>query len=233
MQGAGIEFNPLYIDQVYDRLLEFISFGELQPGERIRQSVLAERLGVSRQPISHALQLLKHQGLVRDAGKQGVEVAPLDGEYIVQLYAVRSVLEEKAGFMAAQSIKSDANTVLKNHLSEALAHGEQALRNRASRAELVRADYRFHMALYRLSGNTVIEQMMTGQWPHIMRSMMALLEYGFGDTAATAWQEHAQITTHILAGESAQAASACARHLQRAERELRERLAVIGVLAVK
>jgi DNA-binding GntR family transcriptional regulator len=92
----SIESSPAFIEQVYQRLLESISLGEMKPGERVRQSVLAERLGVSRQPVSHALQLLKHQGLVRDAGKQGVEVTPVDPEYIVQLYEARTSLEARA-----------------------------------------------------------------------------------------------------------------------------------------
>jgi len=61
MQNS-IDQNTLYIEKVYDRLLEAITSGDLKPGERVRQSALADRLGVSRQPISHALQLLRHQG---------------------------------------------------------------------------------------------------------------------------------------------------------------------------
>ena len=58
MQNSDVVLNALFIDQVYERLLDSISFGELKPGMRVRQSRLAEQLGVSRQPISHALQLL-------------------------------------------------------------------------------------------------------------------------------------------------------------------------------
>ena len=46
---------PNLIDQVYGRLLEAIIDRTLLPGQRITQNELAERLGVSRQPISHAL----------------------------------------------------------------------------------------------------------------------------------------------------------------------------------
>ena len=61
-----IKSNPLYIDQVYEHLLQAIAHGVLAPGSRIRQSALSASLGVSRQPVSHALQMLKKQGLVRD-----------------------------------------------------------------------------------------------------------------------------------------------------------------------
>jgi len=225
MQNSEIVFNSLYIDQVYDKLLDAISFGDLKPGERVRQSKLAERLGVSRQPISHALQLLKHQGLVRDAGKQGVQVAPLDGAYINQLYMVRSVLEDKAARMAVGRVHGGgARQQEVDTLNDALLAGQKALRANAVRPELVRADYQFHLALYRLSGNPVIEQVMTGLWPHIMRSMLAVLEYGDQDAAAVAWDEHAKITAHIITGNADLAAAACSMHLQRASGDLCRKL---------
>ena len=57
---------PNLIDQVYARILEAITDRSLPPGHRIRQNELAEKLGVSRQPVSHALHLLHRQGLVAD-----------------------------------------------------------------------------------------------------------------------------------------------------------------------
>ena len=53
-----LEPLPNLIDQVYARILEAIIDHSLPPGQRIRQNELAERLGVSRQPVSHALHLL-------------------------------------------------------------------------------------------------------------------------------------------------------------------------------
>lgn len=223
MQNSEIESSAPYIDQVYDRLLQSIALGELKPGERVRQSSLAERLGVSRQPVSHALQLLKHQGLVREAGKQGVQVAPVDPGYIVELYAARSVLEHKAALLAAGRVASGAASADQiDALNDALAQGRRALGHDAALPELVRFDFEFHLALYRLSGNPVIESMMLGQWPHLMRSMMAVLEERGVPTRA--WEEHARITAFILAGEAESAAATCTAHLERASREWDRRL---------
>lgn len=230
MQNSIPEENPLYIDQVYLRLLESISLGELKPGERVRQSALAERLGVSRQPISHALQLLKHQGLVRDAGKQGVEVTPVDPDRVLHLYAARTPLEASAASLAAARVRSGAASPDDvAALTGALARGGQAARESASLTALARADSDFHAALYRLSGNPVIEQMMAGQWPHLMRSMLAVL--GDRGTPARAWEEHAQITAFVLAGDAAAAADVVTRHLVRAGHDLHRRLGGHGVSA--
>ena len=69
---------PNLIDQVYARILEAIIDRTLPPGHRIRQNELAEKLGVSRQPVSHALHLLHRQGLVAESGRRGFEVTQLD-----------------------------------------------------------------------------------------------------------------------------------------------------------
>ena len=55
---------PNLTDQVYARILEAIIDRTLPPGHRIRQNEFAEKLGVSRQPVSHALHLLYRQGLL-------------------------------------------------------------------------------------------------------------------------------------------------------------------------
>src|SRR5258705_11855886 len=68
---------PNLIDQVYARILEAITDRSLPPGHRIRQNELAEKLGVSRQPVSHALHLLYRQGAVAASGRRGLEISRL------------------------------------------------------------------------------------------------------------------------------------------------------------
>src|SRR3954451_11669971 len=92
---------PNLIDQAYARILEAIADRSLPPGRRIRQGELADRLGVSRQPVSHALHLLKRQGLVQDSGRKGFEVAAIDPVRIRRLYEVRGALDGQAARFAA------------------------------------------------------------------------------------------------------------------------------------
>src|ERR1700734_2835303 len=98
---------PNLIDQVYERILAGITDRTLPPGHRIRQNELAEKLGVSRQPVSHALHLLHRQGLVAESGRKGFEVTRLDPQRIRQLYEVRGALDALAARLSAQRAKSD------------------------------------------------------------------------------------------------------------------------------
>ena len=80
--------QPALIDQVHDRLVAAIADGSLPPGERLTQESVAAMLGVSRQPVSHALHLLRMQGLAIETGKRGLVVAPLDAARLRGLYQV-------------------------------------------------------------------------------------------------------------------------------------------------
>src|SRR3979409_1562257 len=100
--------TPNLIDQVYARILDAITDRTLPPGHRIRQNELAEKLGVSRQPVSHALHLLHRQGLVAESGRRGFEVTQLDPGRIRQLSEVRGAIDALAAKLAAQRIQSDA-----------------------------------------------------------------------------------------------------------------------------
>src|SRR5260370_19599960 len=99
---------PNLIDQVYARILEAIIDRTLPPGQRIRQNELAEKLGVSRQPVSHALHLLHRQGLVAESGRRGFEVTQLDPQRIRELYEVRGAIDALAARLAPARAKTDA-----------------------------------------------------------------------------------------------------------------------------
>ena len=84
---------PDLIEQVYLRLVDAIADGSLAPNARITQEEIAQRLSVSRQPVSHALQLLRRQGLVVRQGRRGLAVAPVEPDRIRDLYQVRAALD--------------------------------------------------------------------------------------------------------------------------------------------
>ena len=174
---------PDLMDQVYARILEAITDRSLPPGHRIRQNELAEKLGVSRQPVSHALHLLHRQGLVAESGRRGFEVARLDPERIRQLYEVRGAIDALAAKLAAGRAKSDASG--RAQLEAALQARGSSTRN-TPLARRIALDVDFHSAVYRLTGNPAIEEMITPQWPHMRRSMATVLaELDYRESAWT------------------------------------------------
>src|ERR1044072_1921787 len=94
------------IDQVHERLVNAIADGTLPPGQRLTQEEIALRLGVLRQPVSHALQVRRRRGLVEERGKRGLVVAPLDAKKLRGLYQVRAALEALAASLSAARVRA-------------------------------------------------------------------------------------------------------------------------------
>ena len=210
---------PNLIDQVYARILEAIIDRTLLPGQRITQNELAEKLGVSRQPISHALHLLHRQGLVAESGKRGFEVTQLDPQRIRELYEVRGAIDALAARLAARRAREDA--AARAQLESALEAG-RAINDGAPLARLIALDVDFHSAIYRLAGNSAIEEMIAPQWPHMRRSMATVLAEL--DYRESAWSEHEAIGAAILAGNAKAAEAAALAHAHTAGRMTEQRL---------
>ena len=90
------------VDQVYESILSEISAGKFGLDTRLIQEELAESLGVSRQPVQQALLLLRSHAILRDAPGRGLMVAPLDADYVRNLYEVRAMLDGLASSNAAE-----------------------------------------------------------------------------------------------------------------------------------
>jgi len=213
---------PNLTDQVYTRILEAITDRSLLPGQRITQNELAEKLGVSRQPVSHALHLLHRQGLLVESGRRGFEVTQLDPVSIRQLYEVRGAIDALAARLAAGRVRSDADG--RARLEAALRAG-RAIDRTTPLARLIALDVDFHTAIYRLAGNPAIEEMIAPQWLHMRRSMATVLAEL--DYRESAWSEHAAIAAQILAGNVKGAESAAQAHALTAGRRTEERLRAI------
>ena len=100
---------------VYQSLLEAIRHGRLRQGERIREDEISDLLKVSRTPVREALHKMEIRGLLNFAAGGRLFVATLSREKIVELYAIRELLEGGAARFAAQHSCSTRN---KDHDNE-------------------------------------------------------------------------------------------------------------------
>jgi DNA-binding GntR family transcriptional regulator len=214
------------VEQVYDRLLEAICSRRLAPGARLAQEHLAASLGVSRQPVSHALQLLKQQGLVRDAGRRGLVVAPIEADYVQALYEVRAALDAVAAARAARRI-GEAGRGGGPHAGR-LAEARMILeRGRAAAAAgdkpaMADADLALHGVINELAGNPVIVEIARQHWSHIRRAIDVVLDDP--TLHLRVWDEHAAIVAAIAAGDAARAERLAREHARRAGEETWQRL---------
>ena len=212
-----IKTSPDLVDQAYVALLDAISDGSLAAGVRITQEDIAVRLSVSRQPVLQALRQLKKDGFVQDAQGRGVLVAPLDPQWMQQVYQVRGALDALAARLAAEK-----RAVIPEALIDA---GRHAARGKQVQA-MIDADLAFHHAIYDASGNPLIEQSAKHHWQHVRRVMGAVLQ-AEGQRDAV-WDEHAAIAQAIADGDGARAAALTGSHGDRAAVMVIERLTANG-----
>jgi DNA-binding GntR family transcriptional regulator len=92
-------------DTVYDRVMQYLfRSGAMQPGERVVETQLAARLGVSRIPVGKALGRLRGQGLlVSDGRGRGLRLRQYSLDEIADFYDYRELLEGGAARAAARA----------------------------------------------------------------------------------------------------------------------------------
>jgi DNA-binding GntR family transcriptional regulator len=209
------------MDQAYAAILDAIGNGTLKPGERLTQETVAQRLNVSRQPIHNALAVLKAQGFVREIGRRGLAVAPLDPKLFAAIYEFRSAVEPLAVRLAAARMDEAART----RGARLIARGKAAAAKGDARA-LIEADMAFHSFIYEQSDNALIQETMRLYWHHLRRAMGEVLRWP--RLAQRVWLEHERIFDAMSAGEIARGARLMREHVLRAYEDVKSGLAQIG-----
>jgi DNA-binding GntR family transcriptional regulator len=206
---ASLAPQPTIVEQAYHAILDAICEGRLEPGERLTQESVAAKLAVSRQPIGQALMLLRQQKFLVEAGRRGLMVAPLDREFLRQIYELRLGIDPLASSLAARH----ATEALRPRGEMLIADGLRAVQE-DSIAGLIRADMAFHMFVYELSGNRLFVDTMGQLWNHLRRAMREVLERR--DYRDTIWAEHRRILEAVLGRQADDAAALAREHLKHA-----------------
>lgn len=143
----AVSRNPTLSEQVYAYIRERIISGELEPGTQVSEVDLAQRLNVSRTPVSIALAILVERGLLSQ--KSGRLLVPeLTLKDVIDLYVCRLAFDATATRLAAEHI---SKTDLKR-LAKQLKVWETPTKENDLYALWV-ADLSFHETIYQVSGN--------------------------------------------------------------------------------
>ena len=180
-------------EQAYRAILDEICEGALAPGTHLVQEQLAERLGVSRQPIQQAMALLKSDGLVQELGARGLYVAPLDVEVMRQHYEIRGALDMLAARLGAVRARSSSK------IAQEISHRGQAIMTAAAAGDvrlMVHHDVAFHRFLYDVSGNRLLMDTAEPHWRYLRRVMGEVLRYA--EPGPEIWEQHRAILDAII-----------------------------------
>ncbi|MEC3861051.1 GntR family transcriptional regulator [Mesobacterium sp. TK19101] len=187
----------------YTLILEAIDMGEFKPGDRLVESDLADRFGVSRTPIREALQRLETQSLLARDGRSLI-VASLDHNQMAELYVVRTELEGLAARLAARHATEEEIQVLREMVDE-----DRALMNDPS--ALARANRRFHKMIHLASHNRYLVQQL--DLVHRSMALMATTSLAAQGRGEIAMAEHQAIVDAIARRDEDAAYKALRDHI--------------------
>jgi len=204
-------------DIAAERLRAMIAQGKLRGGDWLRQAALSAELGISYTPIREALKQLEAEGLVEHVPYRGVRVVQFRPEDILDIYAIRLVLEAQAAASAAQRI-TDAELEALRQLHERMCqlHGVESL------AEVRALNERFHLKIVEASGRTYLIRTLRAIWTWFPKMLWSqfLPDGDPPEREAQDNAEHAQILAALQARDPEAAERAIRHHIERARQTL-------------
>ena len=222
--------NMAVTDEAIEKIKAMITSGELSPGDRLPpEKELSERLGLSRSSMREAVKALEVIRVLDVRRGDGTYVTSLeprllleamsfvvdlhDDSSILEIFAVRRILEPVATGMAAQLIDSEALTLLRAEIAAVDAHTEVE--------DLVRHDLEFHRGVVEASGNAYLASLIESLSSHTVRARVwrGLTQ---GGSVERTLAEHTAILDAIESGDAELAAALVTVHISGVEKWLRD-----------
>jgi DNA-binding GntR family transcriptional regulator len=214
----GLMSSRTVVDELAASISAAILEGELEAGSRLGQEALAERFGVSRQPVREALRRLQAEGLVQVHPRRGMLVRRLTAREVRDAYLVRGELEGLAAETAARRATPEEIGRLRAAQAQYREATEQSLKD-PSRTEYsearAAANDTFHAAVLAAAGIGVLTRTVERLLILVPRKLptAALSNPRLFERLA---DEHQRICETIEAGDAEEARAAITHHIHSA-----------------
>ncbi len=203
-----------------DRLRAAVLAGEFQPGERLYEERLSQRLGVSRTPIRTALQALAADGLLDHEPRRGYSVRAFDTAETLQAYEIRAVLEGLAARRAAQlGLDVEGQRIVEEALREGdrlLARGWLEPEDRIAYGAI---NFRIHNAVYLAGRSRMLGDMLRLSQQVAPSSYRNVIAFEYHDVRRR-HDDHHRIFEAILCRDAGRAELLMRDHVESVRRAL-------------
>lgn len=199
------DVEPL-VRQVVEALEEDIVFGYLHPRERLVEDDLRARFNLKRHVVRQVLQELEQMGLIERKKNIGALVKSYTVKEVIDLYSVREILETSCARQIPLPVPQDKldELIAIQRLHDAAA-AEADLRS------AFRANIAFHKALFALSDNAMLTEMieLAAQRAHSIRSLSMI----FPHFLEKARKDHWAMIEALRVGDQERLVALCIDHL--------------------
>jgi GntR family transcriptional regulator of vanillate catabolism len=214
-------------ETVLMQLRDLILRGEFEPGQRLAEQQLAERLGASRTPVRAALATLEQECLVQVNETGGYLVRQFTPREVADAIAVRGHLEGMAARLVAEH---GVSRRLQLDLQDCLDEGDRllapAILSIESYAAYAAMNDRFHAAILEASGNSALQRAvaLNDRLPFAPASAMLPMQGSMAldrDWMLYAHRQHHMLVDALKRGESARAQALALEHTEVAQINMR------------
>jgi DNA-binding GntR family transcriptional regulator len=199
-------------DRALDRIETAIMKGDLAPGTKISEVLLAKTFGISRGPLREAIRRLEGRGLLEIIPHVGARVVTLSVDDLLEVFDIREALEGMACRLAAERM-TDSEIAAVEAVLERHSHDEALKAGEAYYQEP--GDYDFHYRIAHGAKNRRIAELLCGEMYHLIR----IYRYRSGAVpgrAPQAFDEHRKILAALQARDGALAETLMREHIRRA-----------------
>jgi DNA-binding GntR family transcriptional regulator len=168
-------------EHVHTTLSEAIVEGKLPPGERLRETQMAETLGVSRTPVREAFVRLKQQRLLSSDASGAYYVAEWDRQTLWEIATLRAALESLAFSLAPQNLTHEDFDYLEEIISRM---GEMDADPESSDYKrMAQYDFQFHSYVWLRADHDLLVQALENIKPQAQYYMYLTRQSGQTDYA--------------------------------------------------
>lgn len=192
--------------RVFNRLREDILEGLYKQDEELKESTIANELGVSRTPVREALRQLELEGLVNIIPNKGAYVTGITEKDIQDIYVIRSYLE---GLCAKWACENMDKAVLEE-LEEIVYLSEFHIK-KEHHEQVVELDNKFHELIYQSSGSKILRHVLSDFHHYVQRARFVSLSRK--ERAEHSNKEHLAIVEAIRSGSKDEAERLAHEHI--------------------
>lgn len=202
-------------DIVFDQLHAEISSLQLLPGTRISEAEIAERIGVSRQPVRDAFNRLNNLGLLSIRPQRATVVCGFSKQKIANARFIRLAIELEVIRNACRIWDEKSTAALKKNIKS------QHMAIRAKEIETFHElDYEFHQLICALSGHPLAFRTIVECKQQVDR--LCVLSLARTEEVEAVLEGHEEIALALEKKSVANAEKLIRRHLSRLDDAIRE-----------
>ena len=194
-------------DRVYQEIRDAILNCEFQPGQELREQILAERYRVSRSPIRDSLLRLEQEKLVTVLPRQGYRVNPISMSDVEDIFGLRLLIEPAC---AAAVARADAAAL------QTLDRFRGFTNDQRTESEFVQYNRSFHRTIIELSNNARMATIALDLDEQFQRLVLLTLPDFNDEHLRQSSAEHDAIIDALQAHDADQAARLAYQHAARA-----------------